>query len=65
MIVAREAYGCYTGPLLNDIYKEVKAEVDPRIKNSERIGIILDELTTINNDRVMDLFINTDLVLRL
>ena len=48
------------GPLLGDIYKEIKAEVDPRIKHSERLGIILDESTTINSDRVLDLFINTD-----
>jgi hypothetical protein len=49
-----------SGSLLRQVYQETMDEVDPRIESSERIGLILDESTTINSDRVLDLFVNTD-----
>lgn len=45
--------------LLRECYQELVEQVEPKIQAASSLQLILDETTDINNERVMNLFINT------
>ena len=49
------------GPLLDKVYIDVKSKVNSYITSIQSLNVITDESTNINNSRIMNISIHTDI----